>query len=50
MDIRLLPCLAIVNSAVINTGVHVSLGIMVFSKHMPRTGIAGSYGSSIFSF
>ena len=23
---------------------------MVFSEHMPRSGIAGSYGSSVFSF
>ena len=40
--------LAIVNSAAINTGVHVLLEIMVFSEYMPRSGIAGSYGSSIF--
>ena len=33
-----------------NIGVHVSLRIMVFSRYMPRSGIAGSYGSSIFSF
>ena len=42
--------LAIVNSAAVNTGVHVSFRIMVFSGYMPRSGIAGSYGSSIFSF
>ena len=42
--------LAIVNSAAMNIGVHVSLRIMVFSGYMPRSGIAGSYGSSIFSF
>ena len=42
--------LAIVNSAVMNTGVHVSFQIMVSSRYMPRSGIAGSYGSSIFSF
>ena len=29
---------------------HVSFQIMVFSRCMPRSGIAGSYGSSIFSF
>ena len=29
---------------------HVSFGIMVFSRYMPMSGIAGSYGSSIFSF
>ena len=42
--------LAIVNSAAMNTGVHVSLQVMVFSRYMPRRGIAGSYGVSIFSF
>ena len=42
--------LAIVNSAAMNIGVHVSFQIMVFSRYMPRCGIAGSYGSSIFSF
>ena len=33
-----------------NTGVHVSFWVMVFSGEMPRSGIAGSCGSSIFSF
>ena len=42
--------LAIVNSAVVNIGVHVSFWIIVFSRYMPRSGIAGSYVSSIFSF
>ena len=42
--------LAIVNSAAVNIGVHVSFCIMVFSRYMPRSGIAGSYGSSVFSF
>ena len=42
--------LAIVNSAAVNIGVHVSFQIVVFSGYMPRRGIAGSYGSSIFSF
>ena len=42
--------LAIVNSAEMNTGVHVSFSIIIFSRYMPRSGIAGSYGSSIFSF
>ena len=42
--------LAIVNSAAVNTGVHVSFWIKVFSGYVPRSGIAGSYGSSIFSF
>ena len=42
--------LAIVNRAAMNIVVHVSFRIMVFSGYMPRSGIAGSYGSSIFSF
>ena len=33
-----------------NIGVHVSFLIIVLSGYMPRSGIAGSYGSSIFSF
>ena len=42
--------LAIVNSAAVNIGVHVSLSILVSSVCMPSSGIAGSYGSSISSF
>ena len=42
--------LAIVNSAVMNTGVHVSLSILVSSVCMPSSGNPGSYCSSIFSF
>ena len=42
--------LAIVNRAAMNTVVHDSFWIMVFSGYMPSSGIAGSYGSSIFSF
>ena len=38
------------NSAAVNTGVHISFQIMVFSGYMSRSGIAGSYGSSVFSF
>ena len=37
--------LAIVNSATMNIGVHVSFQTMFFSRYMPRNGIAGSYGS-----
>ena len=39
--------LAVVNSAAVNTVVHDSFWIMVFSGYMPSSGIAGSYGSSI---
>ena len=42
--------LAVVNSAAMNMGVHVSFQIIVFSGYMPSSGIAGSYGNSIFSF
>ena len=42
--------LAIINSAVMNIGVHVSLSILVSLVYMPNSGIAGSYGSSISSF
>ena len=37
--------LAIINSAAMNIGVHVSLSILVSSVCMPRTGIARLYGS-----
>ena len=42
--------LAIINSAVMNIGVHVSLSILVSSVCMPSSGIAVSYGSSVSSF
>ena len=41
--------LAIVNSADMNMGVHVSFLIMVFSGYMPRIGPVGAYGISMFS-
>ena len=42
--------LAIVNSAAVNIGVHVSFSVTVFLGYMPRSEIAGSYGSFIPSF
>ena len=45
-----LHSLAIVSSASMKIGVHESFQIMVLSRYMPRSGIAGSYGNSIFSF
>ena len=42
--------LGIVNSAAMNIRVHVSFWIIVLSGYMPRNGIAGSYGNSIFSY
>ena len=42
--------LAIVNNAIMNTGVHVSFRIVVFSGYIPSSGIVGSYGSFIPNF
>ena len=42
--------LAIVNSAVMNTRLHMSLSILVSLVWMASSGIAGSYGSSISNF
>ena len=42
--------LAIVNSAAMNKGIHVSLSVLVFSGYMPKSGISGSYGGFIPSF
>ena len=42
--------LAIVNSAVMNNGIHTCFPVLVFSEYMPRSGIAGSYSGFIPSF
>ena len=42
--------LAVVNSAAVNMGVHVSFRIVVFSEYMPSSGTAGLHGSFIASF
>ena len=42
--------LAVVNSAAVNTEVHVSLSVLLSSVCMPSSGIAESYGSSISFF
>ena len=42
--------LAIINSASMNIGVHVSLSVLVSSVCMSSSGIAGSYGNYISSF
>ena len=52
LGLRVLSCfyvLTIVYSASVNIGVHVAFQIMVFSGYVPGSGIAGSYGSSIFN-
>ena len=41
---------AIVNSAAMNNGIHVSFSILVSSGYMPKSRIAGSYGGFIPSF
>ena len=48
---RLLFCLpGLTNSATVNIGVHISfeIRVFIFSKYIPRSGIAGSYGNSMF--
>ena len=42
--------LAIINSAVMKIGVHMSLSILVSLVCMPSSGIAGSFGSSTSFF
>ena len=41
---------AVANTAAMNIGVPISFSIMVFSENIHKSGISGSYGSSIFSF
>uniref|UniRef100_A0A8D2CGM0 Uncharacterized protein n=1 Tax=Sus scrofa TaxID=9823 RepID=A0A8D2CGM0_PIG len=43
-------CLGYCISAAINIGLNVSFSREVLSRYMPKSGIAGSYGSSVFSF
>ena len=42
--------LAIVNSAAMNTGVHISFQVIVLSGYMPKSVIAGSCSNSILVF
>ena len=49
-DLGCFHVLAIVNSAAINTEVYVSLRTMFLSEYMPKSGVTGSHGSSVFSF
>ena len=50
VDISSLPVLAIIGSAAVAIGVHVSFSPMVFSGHVPSSEIVGSYGGFIPSF
>ena len=49
---RLLPCIGIVNNAATNMGRKISLGESNFNSFglKPRSGLAESYGNSIFNF
>ena len=42
--------LAVVNSAAMNNGIHVSFSVLVSSEYMPTSGISGSNGGFILSF
>ena len=42
--------LPVVNGAALNIGVHVSFQIIIFFIYMPRSGIEGLYGNSVFNF
>ena len=42
--------LAVVNSAAVNNGIHVSFSILVSSGYMPRSGIVRPYGGFIPRF
>ena len=47
---RLLPCPGYCNQCPMNSGVAVSFQIGFSSGYMPRSGVAISYSSSVFSF
>ena len=44
--------LSITDDAAMNPGLHISsqINVFIFVRYIPRSGFAGSYGSSIFSF
>ena len=53
-SVGLLPCLGyyVINSAAVNIVVRVSfrIRVLMFSGYIPRSGIAQSYGNSMFNF
>lgn len=50
LDTRLLPCLGCCGPAAVRAAARVSSFELEFSRYMPRSGIAGSHGSSGFVF
>ena len=42
--------LAIINSAAMNIGIHMSFSILISSEYMTKSEVAGSYGGFISSF
>lgn len=50
MHLSCFPVPAIVPSAAVTVRVQASFKILVFSGSMPRYGVAGSLGTSLFSF
>ena len=50
IDVVCIHVSAIINSAAMNIGVRVLFQIIVFSIYMPKSALAGSYGTFIFSF
>ena len=45
-----LPVFTVVNRAGMNMRVHVSFSRKVLSGYMPKSGVAGPYGGSLYSF
>ena len=50
MDICCFHVLAVVNSAAVNTGVHVSFSVMVSSGHVPSSGVWYGMGRMVALF